>query len=1166
MQREFDASNTLSLYYEGAAGSRWQRVDVGNVTFTPPPSRFLIDESPHRKLRPPGHEPIRSAAFPVDFRPAEGEHRPDAPVHHRQQGRAGQCPRHRRLSDRAAAVLLHGRSGAPRGRPRVSEHRHPEPLAARRALAVAARHAPADQRSPLSPPVRDAAAESQRAAFPCAGRPDERHGGLRPSARRRGLRHRSVAPLVRARPAAERDERAARRRLQRQGQRQGHRLGDDRRHARPPIHPGPRPSRQPRHGPDGRPDVGRVPQRDSLGLPHRGEQPRARVGDDSSRHRQRAPRASHRRTRRDVPRDVRARPVGESRRVRRRESSLAAAQRRDLQPRRRGGRHPQRRHARRRVRDPRLLPRLPVAASVQRARLGARRAGQSDERRHLQHPRRIHLLAAASGVAVSDEHSLPDRRHRDRRRDFDRRRIDSAGLGASGDGRPSARARPRLPHRLRHRAHRLHAARHALHGGAARRRALRGERVVRPGPDDARRVSLRAAGVARHARFSRHQPVAEHVVHAPGARASGQLDVDDGRHGPVQLGPARPHAVSPAACRSDNRRRRHASRSPPRSRTAIRSSSRATRARRTSKRSTPTAARRSRSPIRRGCTAAFRRTAIRCARLRRHVLRSIARGDARMADERAESRRPTPRRHGQRDRSAARRSQGRASNWPSRCSGSRCCRSIRSAGTIRRRAPTSGRTTASPPPRRSAFAAFARCSARRASTSRAANSSQFWTLLDTTAVSRAPKRTRRSSSISATSPRTRWPLRRTRSRSRADRPASTRTFSGKRLAGFDNPVPATERDPFSRSFNAAINDTGLPGDVADTHRRGRRVGRASRHQRAHLPRCSGRARRDRRPAHQLHDRQQQARRIRHRRRQRAQLLERAARERATASLRRRPERCQRVHAGRRPVHRHDLRARRAAAAHAQLGARTRSVQDAHRFAQRRESPQAARAPTHRRVGAGNGRRGPGAVADRRAAGDRRTVARPEQSDARGNRRNPPGRRIRDHVDDRHDGLQRVGRLSAAAGHRRTKPRSRARSFRERSRRPTRARCACKREICRSITAPKRSSVFRPARSTSWRFSGSTSGGAAAGTAGDRAASSRCTSRSGATRTTSTCTARRPTPGRRPPRGATSRSISINSSICARRSRRRISPEARRRSPVPASTRRSSSRRRCRRAP
>jgi len=46
MQREFDASNSLSLYYEGTPGSRWQRVDVGNVTFTPPPSRFLSANLP----------------------------------------------------------------------------------------------------------------------------------------------------------------------------------------------------------------------------------------------------------------------------------------------------------------------------------------------------------------------------------------------------------------------------------------------------------------------------------------------------------------------------------------------------------------------------------------------------------------------------------------------------------------------------------------------------------------------------------------------------------------------------------------------------------------------------------------------------------------------------------------------------------------------------------------------------------------------------------------------------------------------------------------------------------------------------------------------------------------------------------------------------------------
>ena len=46
MQREFDASNTVSLYYEGPAGSRWRRVDVGNVSFAPPSSRFMTSSLP----------------------------------------------------------------------------------------------------------------------------------------------------------------------------------------------------------------------------------------------------------------------------------------------------------------------------------------------------------------------------------------------------------------------------------------------------------------------------------------------------------------------------------------------------------------------------------------------------------------------------------------------------------------------------------------------------------------------------------------------------------------------------------------------------------------------------------------------------------------------------------------------------------------------------------------------------------------------------------------------------------------------------------------------------------------------------------------------------------------------------------------------------------------
>lgn len=45
-QREFDASNNLSARYEGKPGEFLQRVEVGNVTFQPPPSRYLTSGIP----------------------------------------------------------------------------------------------------------------------------------------------------------------------------------------------------------------------------------------------------------------------------------------------------------------------------------------------------------------------------------------------------------------------------------------------------------------------------------------------------------------------------------------------------------------------------------------------------------------------------------------------------------------------------------------------------------------------------------------------------------------------------------------------------------------------------------------------------------------------------------------------------------------------------------------------------------------------------------------------------------------------------------------------------------------------------------------------------------------------------------------------------------------
>ncbi|MDB4907397.1 MAG: hypothetical protein JWO05_2181 [Gemmatimonadetes bacterium] len=45
-QREFDASNALSVWYEGKPGEKVQRLELGNVSFLPPASRFLTSGVP----------------------------------------------------------------------------------------------------------------------------------------------------------------------------------------------------------------------------------------------------------------------------------------------------------------------------------------------------------------------------------------------------------------------------------------------------------------------------------------------------------------------------------------------------------------------------------------------------------------------------------------------------------------------------------------------------------------------------------------------------------------------------------------------------------------------------------------------------------------------------------------------------------------------------------------------------------------------------------------------------------------------------------------------------------------------------------------------------------------------------------------------------------------
>ena len=45
-EREFDASNNISVYYEGKSDEMIERLEVGNVSFAPPPSRFITSGIP----------------------------------------------------------------------------------------------------------------------------------------------------------------------------------------------------------------------------------------------------------------------------------------------------------------------------------------------------------------------------------------------------------------------------------------------------------------------------------------------------------------------------------------------------------------------------------------------------------------------------------------------------------------------------------------------------------------------------------------------------------------------------------------------------------------------------------------------------------------------------------------------------------------------------------------------------------------------------------------------------------------------------------------------------------------------------------------------------------------------------------------------------------------
>ena len=514
-----------------------------------------------------------------------------------------------------------------------------------------------------------------------------------------------------------------------------------------------------------------------------------------------------------------------------------------------------------RASDSRPVPRFPVAASVRRAR-EPRAAGS-----WCRAIRRTTIDLHDSGRIPLSRRNIrrPIYRIRTAVRDGDRRRAglaharrdaDAARLGARRGrqaGRSCAISTTRIDYDL------------------GRIEFMRPDTLFR----EERRVDVRyeenpgfAPALTTFAGFVSELPVSHGVLNFTAinqrrARAStrpqlgfqSSSTLTDRRERAVQLGRSRAFATRrPPAVRKHECRHR-TSRSRARSRAVIRSSARATPARRSSTTFDGSGGTAFRSPTWRGTTAACRRTGHSLRVVRRVAVRAESRRDARLADERADRRVVAVADHVQAEqhRSAhgAHRHRVRAERAGALVYAAAArARAVDSIDDTRQydwtidgapdRAalPFDSHRAASCRPRPVATASSSssgRCSTRR-TVARGKNRTLIFDFGDVSENSLA---------LCARD---------------ADRRAQQRTAPSTACSPGrgcrDSTRSNTERDAFSRSFNAEVNDTGLPGDVVDTLVviDGATV---RREMNAHVCRGAlGGARGARRSARQLHVRQQ----------------------------------------------------------------------------------------------------------------------------------------------------------------------------------------------------------------------------------------------------------------------------------------------------------------------
>ena len=225
---------TSPIYYEGRGSELLQRLEIGNVTFQPPASRYITAGIPSGNYGIQAITKIGSMRLKTILAQQKGNIVRDNVF---------------TVGDRTLQALdrkIEDYQFEPRRffftvDPALFGAAYPniDILDTRRMAALSASsagHAAADEDFSLPAPYRRPAAQSERTAVQAhRPKPLASRTGVRVSARGNRLLRRSFAFVDRARPTARPQQRATRRRVPRPHQRARHRVHIDRWHARPRI-------------------------------------------------------------------------------------------------------------------------------------------------------------------------------------------------------------------------------------------------------------------------------------------------------------------------------------------------------------------------------------------------------------------------------------------------------------------------------------------------------------------------------------------------------------------------------------------------------------------------------------------------------------------------------------------------------------------------------------------------------------------------------------------------------------------------------------------------------------------------------------------------------------------------------------------------------------------